>query len=102
MREINIKTNVHITNVETGEVAIYPMDCDYMNVRSDGAQEFMSFNWEEGNFACDCNRKLFFARALGKELDLDDEDLTCSEGKYRVKIFDLEGQLLYEDEEVEA
>jgi hypothetical protein len=90
---------VHITNVETGEIAIYPMDCDYMNVRSDGTQEFWKFNWEEGNFACDCNRKLFFHNAL--DLDLNEEEITCSEGKYRVKIYDLDGQLLYQDEEVD-
>ncbi len=53
-----------------------------------GEERFFEYNmpwedhsnhmWTEGNYACDCNRHLFFWRAVGKEpLDID-----CGESKY--------------------
>jgi hypothetical protein len=72
----------HIACVETGEVRVVPVDWtdnDYM--------------WSEGNYACDCNRALFFARAKGGELD---PPRSCSRGKYRVRIVVGE-KAVYED-----
>lgn len=41
------------------------------------------FIWEEGNYSCDCNRALFFARAGGES---DDFDAECGEGAYSVNV----------------
>ena len=49
--------------------------------------------WESGNYSCDCNRDLFFNRALGK---LDNDDIDCGHWKYRVDfIKDTAGRVLY-------
>lgn len=41
------------------------------------------FMWNEGNYACDCNRRLFFARAAGLP---DPEPNPCGEGRYSATI----------------
>ena len=38
------------------------------------------FIWIDGNFACDCNRGLFFANAAGEH----DPDCDCGHERYRV------------------
>lgn len=38
---------------------------------SGGATEFM---WTEGNYSCDCNRRLFMFRAVGKEPSNEERD----------------------------
>lgn len=40
------------------------------------------FIWTEGNFACDCNRGLFFARAVGE----DGPDRACGSERYSVML----------------
>lgn len=65
----------HIKNNETGEVR---------KDINDGQFDDSSFYlWSEGNWSCDCNRALFFARAKGEE---DPEGLECTEGKFSVII----------------
>jgi hypothetical protein len=39
------------------------------------------FMWQEGNYSCDCNRALFFARASG---DPDPEPRPCGDIAFRV------------------
>jgi len=39
------------------------------------------FMWSAGNYACDCNRHLFFQRALG---EMPDDDVVCSHDRYEV------------------
>jgi hypothetical protein len=41
------------------------------------------FLWDEGNFSCDCNRRILFDRAIGCESD----DAECGEGDYAVLRF---------------
>lgn len=56
---------------------------------------YNTYWWEEGNAACDCNRSLFFSRALGLE---DNEDIICSQGKYSVRLSDADtGETLYDE-----
>tara|TARA_R110000851_G_scaffold249178_1_gene401702 strand:- start:217 stop:546 length:330 start_codon:yes stop_codon:yes gene_type:complete len=43
------------------------------------------FNWEENNYSCDCNRRLFFNRAKGIERD-EDWDVECTDGKFSVNL----------------
>lgn len=50
--------------------------------------------WEEGNASCDCNRGLFFCRAL----DIDGVEHQCGEGAYSVRLSDNDtGEVLYNE-----
>ena len=51
--------------------------------------------WEEGNYSCDCNRRLFFYQNIG--IELADSALECGEGKYSVEISNINGQVIYSD-----
>lgn len=65
---------------------------------------FSDFAWREGNFACDCNRYLFFMRAKGVEVDLDEDDYPCDHGepRFRICIQDAAGEILFDDTSVPA
>ena len=77
--------NVDILDLESGEVRTYNQNVDWNG----------SFIWEEGNFACDCNRGNFFARA-GGEFDLDSP---CGDERFVVlEIRSDEGERLYGEE----
>lgn len=67
---------VDILEVATGEVVRRGMDLPW----DDGS----IYWWTEGNYSCDCNRRMEFMR--GKELDPDDAETECGDGAYRVTI----------------
>jgi hypothetical protein len=55
--------------------------------------------WEDGNFACDCNRALFWNRAQGIEIE---EDPPCGplrgSGRYAVRLTRLDtGEILLDE-----
>lgn len=52
------------------------------------------FIWSEGDFACDCNRALFFARAAGE----DDPDRECGSEAFSLRVLDEAGSVLYADD----
>lgn len=62
--------SVLLRNNETGEERLikYPLQWDYSS----------HFLWTEGNYACDCNRHLFFDRAIG----IEPINVECGENKY--------------------
>ena len=62
---------VLIEKVETGERRWYDEGDDYSAIE---------FQWSEGNYSCDCNRALFFARAGGEP----EHDVDCGEELYAV------------------
>lgn len=59
--------DAYITHVPTKEQVVYhdtyDIDTEDIEEWQDSWQSTYSFIWEEGNFACDCNRALFFERA---------------------------------------
>ena len=57
--------------------------------------EFQEYLWAEGNYSCDCNRELFFARAAGD--DRPHEKGACGYTAYDVRIEDAMGNELYRD-----
>lgn len=70
---------VAIRNNTTNETRHYQMD----QVWGYGH----AFWWTDGNFNCDCNRKLHFEHAAGDDSDVfdcDDGTCECSTGKYSV------------------
>ena len=52
----------------------------------DNGEEYPSvFNWEDNNYSCDCNRRLFFNSA-NRGLKIEDFDVECSKGKFSVNL----------------
>lgn len=81
---------VFIRNNETGEIVSYDDEWCFFD---DG--KFNKFIWEEGNYACDCNRELFFYRAKNIE---EPEDTECGEERFSVRIIrKSSGAILYSE-----
>lgn len=78
---------VFIRDNATGEVRTMPWEDDWVDVDD--------YLWSEGNYACDCNRALFFARAVGE----DDPSRSCGDGAYSVRIVSSDGRELYADDD---
>lgn len=82
--------NVEMRRNSDGKIAKYTDGCEW-----DSGYDFM---WSFGNYSCDCNRYLFFMRAVGEDEGklIDDR---CADGGYPVRITDDAGKLLYRDGE---
>lgn len=65
-----------IVDTATGEVAWHQ---DSWINEDDSYSPTSEFIWTEGNYSCDCNRKLFFYRAKG--LEASDEETPCHDGR---------------------
>lgn len=63
-----------LLKVETGEIREYLY---YQEM----SEETAAYVWRDGNYSCDCNREIFFERAIG-EGTLD--DIECSEGRFEL------------------
>lgn len=86
------KAKVEIVDTITGELVSYIDEA-----MADDSDDLLGFMWGDGNYACDCNRANFFADAKG--IEHGPTQFPCGDGRYRVKITDLEtGNLLYEDQ----
>lgn len=85
-----LRVEVHYLEVATGERAIDVDDHEW-----EDADNVISI-YEDGNYSCDCNRQLFFDRALGRE-ERDTEE--CSDGRFVIeKIVDrTTGQIIYSE-----
>lgn len=86
-----VEVIAEIRNNETGTVNKYIAN----EIFSYGEPYPNTFNWAENNFSCDCNRHLFFHRAIGEE----SEDLPeCTEGDYSVRLINpINGQSYYDE-----
>lgn len=80
---ISIKKNA------TGEVRSYPS-----TLNADECGDHTMWIWEEGNYACDCNRALFFARASEED---EDWEHPCTDGEYSVNIVASSGENVYSE-----
>lgn len=67
---------VEIRNNATGEVRRYRDE--YFN--SPGSASV--YLWTDGNYGCDCNRSMFFARAGNEAEDDDEPDVECGDEKF--------------------
>jgi len=85
-----LPVTVSLTRITDNKTVEYSTEL-YQTADYDG-----TFIWEDGNYSCDCNRYLFFQRALDEP---EDEDFECSDGKYRVDwIKDEQGKILYQEQ----
>jgi len=94
---ICVQILVRIRKNDTGEVREYKdyaiWEDDFAN---DGLGQPSLFIWQEGNYACDCNRYLFFQRSANEEEDLDKKN--CGDDKYSVQIYNPKnGEILYNE-----
>ena len=65
-----MKYIIRLRDNETGEEISYMED--YAREQSDEAEALLVFIWTEGNYACDCNRGLFFGRAKdGNDMEVE-------------------------------
>ncbi len=77
---------VRIKKVETGEIAFHAgRYCDDW-----GRREYI---WTEGNYSCDCNREVFFKRAMGVE----PVDVECGWGAFRIRVEAPDCSILYDE-----
>ena len=76
-----MKAIVEITEVASGKTATYPVD------------EWNATQWEFGNYACDCNRRLFFDAAVYNSNF--DTILECGERLFKVRALDENGTEIY-------
>lgn len=63
---------------------------------TDDYKQFNQWHWTEGNFGCDCNRGLFFYRAMG--LEEPENEHACGHIRYSIHISDDDtGEILYRE-----
>lgn len=85
-----VKIIARIKNNITGEIRDYCNDAIWDEEKNEPAL----WIWQEGNYACDCNRYLFFQRAKREK----QVERGCSDGKYSVNIYNAKNmELLYKE-----
>ena len=79
-----VKVAAHLYNPATGErgvdVGEYPVQP--WDLAEDGGTAY--FMWTEGNYSCDCNRRLFLWYALHPG-ETEEPDFECGEGAILVE-----------------
>jgi hypothetical protein len=58
-----VKIDVYIRRASDGVERIYHTD----GILEEDNETLATYIWEEGNFSCDCNRYLFFQRAVDEK-----------------------------------
>lgn len=89
-----VKIDVHLLRVSDGVERVYHTD----GILEDDDETLSTFIWRDGNFACDCNRQLFFERAGGESIEYEDGEPECSDGQYIVWIVNpADGSVVYDE-----
>jgi hypothetical protein len=77
---------VQLRDIATGATVVY---VDTWCLTLDG----LEYIWTEGNYACDCNRELFFRRALGETPGSDLREFHCGDGvRYALDWLEVDGE----------
>ena len=79
--------HAHITDTLTGETRVHHW--------IESSPGIVGFDWGDNNNSCDCNRSLHFSRAGGGDGWSEIHD--CGGSRFRVRILDDAGALVYED-----
>jgi len=80
-----VKYRVRMVEVATGR------DAEWDGYPWSGNSEGLQFYWTEGNFGCDCNRRMDFVRQVeGREPEDEPDECPCGHGGYRVPYLTLE------------
>ena len=90
IRECAGQYTVAIRKNDTGEIRLFRYDMEW--------DDTSMYQWTDGNFSCDCNRKQFWYRAIGEEV----EDHECGDTAFSVLYAELpDGTRIEIDEPVE-
>lgn len=55
-----------------------------------------TYNYEMGNFSCDCNRRIFYERFSGKAVDFENNE--CGKGEFSVRLVNPKtGDIFYDE-----
>jgi len=73
---------VKITDTITGDSRLFSSDMEW----------YGDYIWSEGNFSCDCNRYLFFQRALNMD---EDGESPCGDDRYTIDSIFHDGKIVY-------
>ena len=73
-----VRCIAHIRKNATGEIRHYESN----EVLYENEEHPPTFNWEENNFSCDCNREIFFERSVGNEIEPE----KCYNGRFSVNL----------------
>ena len=90
---------IHLHDTLTGEAAIWRTTETRQETETREEQVgLIRYMWSDGNYGCDCNRRLFLDRAQGREVEVG--AYPCSERRVVVDCImdDETGELLYRDE----
>ena len=89
-----IEIIAHIRNNQTGEIRQYKDDAIWDE--DNGCPHL--FIWEEGNYSCDCNRKIFWGDSIGHEYE--DEETPCGDGDFSINLENPKtGEIFYREYE---
>ena len=91
-----MKFTVQIKEIATGKVVEYHDDFEPWEGEYDHPWTGLEYMWSEGNYACDCNRELYFNRSQGIEIHAC--STRCGESRYRCKItIDETGEVILDE-----
>ena len=91
-----VRVDAHIREIESGDVRVLHSE----GIWDDENDQLFVFNYEEGNYSCDCNRKIFWGRAI--EHEYEDEETPCGDGKYSINLVNPQtGEVVYREFSVE-
>lgn len=62
-------------------------------ILEEGCDAPSEFIWSDGNYACDCNRRIFFERAAGNEVEGE-----CGDSAYSVEVFNPKTSVVFYSE----
>lgn len=91
-KEEEVVVRVEIRKNATGEIREFETTLLFDDFGGDKYPNY--FIWEEGNYSCDCNRRLFFARANCEE---EDWQSGCGDTEYSVSILLEDGECIYSE-----
>ena len=88
-----VKVVAYVRNNATGEIRQYRTEGIWDKEAHDGPVS--TWIWEEGNFSCDCNRKIFWGNAAGEDYL---SDSPCGDGGFSVNLQNPKtGQIFYRE-----
>lgn len=88
--------NLVIRRNADGAVSRHSFELDYDP--DIDAERFSSYIWLEGNYACDCNRKLFFERGHGRDDGITLDASECGDHGYTLVSVDVDGVRIIEND----
>lgn len=87
-----------IRDNDTGELRVYQTE----ELMLQEETQPRTFIWKDGNYACDCNRRLFFKRSHQEETETDsDYEYECTGGLYSVNLYNKRDNKIYYQEFVD-